>query len=414
MSSFELENDSFYICTELAPRCYIVQKAIQIDRGQLERMIGDKETKRQQPAEQNNAEAPPPPVLPYCPSPVPQAPDLRSQLKFQLEYYFSRENLMQDRYLRCQMDSDQWVAIAIIASFRKIVQLTTDYATILSVLRESTMVEVDAKGERVRPVSRRCTIILREVAEDLADTVEEMLSGGPPYVSLRYGLNNSWYVTYNSEEDTQTAYLHLQNSGVTINGKPVCARIKTGGPPSADIGHQERCASSIPPTAPSPTNDMMSAPSTGSSPQQQPPMPSTPQYSHLYDLGSVLAAYGFVPRATYRPGQTLVHVGNDGASSTCSAPAASVDSIASTMSGAYISTPTTVNAAPIPLYSLHPVPRPLLTTITTRMELLAREGEVVVVEAEVVAELAEADAARFIKLLQLYILQIFFDIKMCI
>ncbi|CAJ0962594.1 unnamed protein product, partial [Mesorhabditis belari] len=338
MASFELENDSFYICTELAPRCYIVQKAIQIDRGQLERMMGEKETKRDRERQhmmsetnEHHTHAPPPPILPYwftqdcrrdlllysppnsytpSPSPIPQAPDLKTQLRLQLEYYFSRENLIQDRYLRCQMDTDQWVSIAIIAGFRKIVQLTTDYSLILQVLRESSMVEVDEKGEKVRPVSRRCTIILREVAEDQAFAVEEMLGGGPSYVSLRYGLNNSWYVTYNTEEETQEAYLHLQNSGASINGKPVCARIKTGGPPSSEL-YPERSTSSVPPMAPSPTNDLpvttAQTPSTCSSNPAPPPA----QYTHLYDLGSVLAAHGFVPRATYRPGQTVVHVTSD-------------------------------------------------------------------------------------------------------
>ncbi|PIO56324.1 hypothetical protein TELCIR_22277, partial [Teladorsagia circumcincta] len=59
-----------------------------------------------------------------------------------------------------------------------------------------------------------------------------MLSGGPPYVDLKYGLNNSWYVTFDNEETTQQAYLHLQNMDITFNNKPICVRIKAGGPPS--------------------------------------------------------------------------------------------------------------------------------------------------------------------------------------
>lgn len=49
-----------------------------------------------------------------------------------------------------------------------------------------------------------------------------MFVGGPTYVSLRYELNNSWYVTFESEEATQMAFLHLQNVGKTFNNKPVC------------------------------------------------------------------------------------------------------------------------------------------------------------------------------------------------
>lgn len=49
-----------------------------------------------------------------------------------------------------------------------------------------------------------------------------MLAGGPPYVDLKYGLNNSWYVTFDNEETTQQAYLHLQNMNITFNNKPIC------------------------------------------------------------------------------------------------------------------------------------------------------------------------------------------------
>jgi hypothetical protein len=85
------------------------------------------------------------------------------------------ENLMNDRYLRSQMDSDQYVPIRIVASFPKVTRLTTDHNLIVSVLKglrrirfnsfvdhlESMQVQVDEVGEKVRPASKRCTIILR-------------------------------------------------------------------------------------------------------------------------------------------------------------------------------------------------------------------------------------------------------------
>ncbi|KAK5966458.1 HTH La-type RNA-binding domain-containing protein [Trichostrongylus colubriformis] len=305
MNSLELDDDAFYICTEMSPRCFVVQKAIQIDRSQIERMVGDLEKAPPPPVD-----APPAPQLPYwfttecrnnlvncdvpamsvpsAPSPIPPPlpmPDLKQQLKAQLEYYFSRENLITDRYLRCQMDADQFVPISIIAGFRKIVQLTSDYNLILQVLRESNQVEVDERGEKVRSVCRRCTIILREISEEHREEVEKMLSGGPPYVDLKYGLNNSWYVTFDNEETTQQAYLHLQNMNITFNNKPICVRIKAGGPPS-----------DLPPIDRMPT-------------QMPEPIAAEPQlYTPLYELGQLLASYGYVPRATFRPGATVVHV----------------------------------------------------------------------------------------------------------
>ncbi|KAJ1362747.1 hypothetical protein KIN20_022412 [Parelaphostrongylus tenuis] len=308
MNSLELDDDAFYICTEMSPRCFVVQKAIQIDRSQIERIVGDLDKVPPPPID-----APPAPQLPYwfttecrnnlvncdvpvmsttsAPSPIPPPlpmPDLKQQLKAQLEYYFSRENLITDRYLRCQMDADQFVPISIIAGFRKIVQLTNDYNLILQVLRESNQVEVDERGEKVRSVCRRCTIILREISEQHREEVEKMLSGGPPYVDLKYGLNNSWYVTFDNEETTQQAYLHLQNINITFNNKPICARIKAGGPPT-DLPPIDRVPAQIPE-----------------------PVIAEPQlYTPLYELGQLLASYGYVPRATFRPGATVVHVQDD-------------------------------------------------------------------------------------------------------
>uniref|UniRef100_A0AC35GWH1 HTH La-type RNA-binding domain-containing protein n=2 Tax=Panagrolaimus sp. PS1159 TaxID=55785 RepID=A0AC35GWH1_9BILA len=160
---------------------------------------------------------------------------LRHRLKLQLEYYFSRENLNQDRYLRSQMDNDQYVPISIVASFPKISHLTSDQDLIISVLKESINVQVDESNTKVRAAHRRCTLLLREIPEFTDDReVKAMFIGCPPYTSLKYGLNNSWYVTFETEEATQLAFLHLQNLRKSFNGKQICVRIKTGTAPLPD------------------------------------------------------------------------------------------------------------------------------------------------------------------------------------
>ncbi|VDM38302.1 unnamed protein product [Toxocara canis] len=243
----------------------------------------------------------PAPPLPRPPPPSsltrPQPDQIKQQLKAQLEYYFSRENLMTDRFLRCQMDNDQYVPIGIIAGFPKVKRLTNDFNLIVQVLRESTQVQVDELGERVRAMSKRCTIILREIPESTDEKeVASMFVGGPPYISLRYGLNNSWYVTFESEEATQRAFLHLQNLGKTFNNKPICARIKTGGAPCSEpIVVAERAPSAVPSEA------------VADIPIPIPPSIS-PSSSDNFDLGQILASYGYVPRATFKPGATVVHV----------------------------------------------------------------------------------------------------------
>ncbi|VDN31269.1 unnamed protein product [Gongylonema pulchrum] len=229
---------------------------------------------------------PPPSVIPSRNVPavaVPQtAEQVKQQLKAQLEYYFSRENLMTDRFLRCQMDNDQYVPIRIIAGFPKVKRLTSDYNLVVKVLRESSHVQVDEKGER-------------EVAS--------MFTGGPPYLSLQYGLNNSWYVTFESEEATQRAFLHLQNLGKTFNNKPICARIKTGGAPCSEPINvvPERSAPAVPSDAP--------ADPVVLNPIPPPSVAASPSSSDSFDLGQILASYGYVPQATFKPGgATVVHI----------------------------------------------------------------------------------------------------------
>lgn len=49
---------------------------------------------------------------------------LDAQILKQVEYYFSEENLIRDEYLRKQMDHDGWVALSVIANFKRISALT--------------------------------------------------------------------------------------------------------------------------------------------------------------------------------------------------------------------------------------------------------------------------------------------------
>lgn len=70
-----------------------------------------------------------------------------------------------------------------------------------------------------------CFIVSELVLNNIMQEVASMFAGGPPYLSLQYGLNNSWYVTFESEEATQRAFLHLQNLGKTFNNKPICVSL---------------------------------------------------------------------------------------------------------------------------------------------------------------------------------------------
>ncbi|XP_053209945.1 probable serine/threonine-protein kinase DDB_G0282963 [Panonychus citri] len=154
---------------------------------------------------------------------------LKVMLQNQLEYYFSRENLSRDSYLKSQMDSDQYVPINTVANFDQIKRLTRNLDLIVSVLKESQCVQVDESGQKVRPMSKRCVLILREIPEStpLKD-VQNLFNGKdcPKYVSCEFAHNNSWYVSFESDEDAQRAYRYLREDVQTFQGKPIMARIK--------------------------------------------------------------------------------------------------------------------------------------------------------------------------------------------
>ncbi|XP_022101651.1 la-related protein 4-like isoform X2 [Acanthaster planci] len=160
---------------------------------------------------------------------LPKGEDLRKLLQRQLEYYFSRENLANDRYLQSQMDADQYVPISTIANFNAVKKLTKDMPLIVEVLRESPCVKVDDKGEMVRPNHKRCTVILREVSEATPlEEVKALFTGEncPKFVSCEFAHNSNWYITFESDADAQKAYRYIREEVGVFQGKPIMARIK--------------------------------------------------------------------------------------------------------------------------------------------------------------------------------------------
>ncbi|KAJ0574541.1 putative la-type HTH domain, winged helix-like DNA-binding domain superfamily [Helianthus annuus] len=108
----------------------------------------------------------PPFVVPHQPGPtVPmlpaQAQALRVSVRTQIEYYFSDQNLLSDRYLISLMDDQGWVPISTIADFKRVKSMSTDILLIVDALQSSSTLEVQLfcelliyvgpqQGEKVR------------------------------------------------------------------------------------------------------------------------------------------------------------------------------------------------------------------------------------------------------------------------
>jgi hypothetical protein len=203
-----------------------------------------------------------------------------NQLKFdllkQLEYYFSSKNLKKDKYLLSQMDSEYYVPIITISQFPKVRDLTLDLDFIIDTIRQSTQLELDLTNTKVRSIGgyiggsiagaqskyisnttettkpfepskkdeeneenqqknlqqqQRCVLILREVAtEATLEQIKELFVDKEPSCPLCFlcesAGNDSWYVTFNSEEDAQRALQYLKTEVRIFMNKPIRARIK--------------------------------------------------------------------------------------------------------------------------------------------------------------------------------------------
>ncbi|CAM9339551.1 unnamed protein product, partial [Ectocarpus fasciculatus] len=157
--------------------------------------------------------------------------EIRELIKKQIEYYFSKENLVHDAFLASQMDAQMSAPISVIMKFGKIKVLTQDENVLKEALESSTAVTVveNRIKSNFKPAGRS-TIILRDIASDVPE--EEVRSifaydGCKPISSIRADIENTWFVIMDSEQDAKDTVLDLKLKKRSFRGESVKCRLKT-------------------------------------------------------------------------------------------------------------------------------------------------------------------------------------------
>jgi len=135
-------------------------------------------------------------------------------IKRQVEYYFSRQNLLQDTYLLSKMSKDHYVDISVIAEFKMMKQLTTDVDLILASIKDSDKVVIDETRKCIKPAAsaERTTLILRNIPSSASeDSVRDLLKSAnvSSILSIRADVGDNWFLSFETAEATKTAMVRL-------------------------------------------------------------------------------------------------------------------------------------------------------------------------------------------------------------
>ncbi|XP_005187466.1 la-related protein 1 isoform X2 [Musca domestica] len=99
------------------------------------------------------------------------AQSVKEAIKKQVEYYFSEENLTGDFYLRRKMDDEGCIPVTLIASFHRVLALTTDVALIITAIKESDKIEL-LEGYKVRTKTNPTIWPIKEAVDTVSNPLK--------------------------------------------------------------------------------------------------------------------------------------------------------------------------------------------------------------------------------------------------
>eukprot|EP00762_Andalucia_godoyi_P003771 ANDGO_08490.mRNA.1 La protein homolog len=150
--------------------------------------------------------------------------DIKTKARNQVEFYFSDSNFLSDKFLRTQAASnpDGFVPLSVIASFKRMAELTSDLAMIRESLTGSEIVELSEDAQNVRrkiPLPENDPTIPRSIyakpfaADATMDDIKKFFSEFGKVLSVRMrrypqsnggGFKGSVYVEFSTEDEAKS------------------------------------------------------------------------------------------------------------------------------------------------------------------------------------------------------------------
>jgi hypothetical protein len=143
------------------------------------------------------------------------------------------------------MNAQKYVAIEVIAAFKRVKQLTEDRAVIVEAVRQCKNCVLDDTATLVRPQqpqllpattssaakAERTTLILRDLPATTAEAElralfdAEACPGKGKVTALRADIGDTWFVTFDSSEACQKTAIYLMSQ--KFQGKPIRCGVKS-------------------------------------------------------------------------------------------------------------------------------------------------------------------------------------------
>ncbi|XP_059169226.1 la-related protein Larp4B-like isoform X3 [Physella acuta] len=215
-------------------------------------------------------------------------------IRKQMQFYFSAENLPNDKFLNSKMDPDKYIPLDIFLDFNRIKPICSNYEQLAQAVESSSILELNESRNKVRVSQCRKTLTLRgfpatATEEDVRQFILDMGAPTPTHIEFVMVKDkcSTWYVSFKDESIALNSFFLLHNQKADYKGYPIGCCIKSSGTmaaagyfPSSEESNQRRIAHQNQVTAQAASVSVAAVPAVPNAlAQPQQPQPLVHQYS---------------------------------------------------------------------------------------------------------------------------------------